>query len=334
MKTIKLTAPGGVHNLTLAEMPEPRPARGEVLVRIHASSLNYHDYAVVSGWTKPADGRIPMPDGAGVVVELGDGVSGFKPGDHVVSAFYPDWQDGHATPENIAFMPGDTADGYAREYVCIPAAAFTKAPPGYSHAESATLTCAGLTAWSGLVVKCGVKPGDTVLIQGSGGVSIFALQFAKAAGASVIATSSSDEKLERLRKLGASHTINYKQFPEWGLKVKELTDGRGADHIIEIGGSGTLSQSILACRMNGNIALIGILAGMSGEISVPAVFLSQLKLHGVNVGSRANQNDMIKAIAASGIKPFIDSTYQLADIGAAFRHFESRNHFGKVCLDF
>ncbi len=335
MKIANLVPPAGLQNLIVSERAEPKaPGPGEVLVRIHATSINYHDYAVISGWMKIPTERIPMTDGAGEVIAVGSGVTRFKAGDHVVATFYPDWDSGEARPDKIKFMPGDSADGFAAEIVCMPERVFTKAPLGYSHQEAATLTCAGATAWSGVVTKGGVKPGDVVLVQGSGGVSIFALQFAKAAGATVIATSSSDEKLERLKKLGADHLINYKQTPEWGLKAKELTGGRGVDHVIEIGGAGTLAQSLNAIRMHGHIAVIGILAGFSGEVSAPAIFLAQARINGVNVGSRAMQEDMIAAINANGIKPVIDSTYPLEKIGAAFAHFEARAHFGKVCLSY
>ena len=196
------------------------------------------------------------------------------------------------------------------------------------------MSCAGLTAWRGLVVAGGVKPGDFVLVQGSGGVSVFALQFAKMAGATVIATSSSDEKLERLKALGADHLINYKAEPKWGKKAKEMTGGRGVDHVLEVGGPGTLTQSMWACRMGGHIALIGVLTGISGEVPTYLLFSSQLRVTGIMVGNRKDQLDMNRAIAASGIKPVIDSRFPLDGIADAFRHQESQKHFGKICLEF
>jgi NADPH:quinone reductase-like Zn-dependent oxidoreductase len=289
---------------------------------------------VAIGQLKTEDGRIPMSDGAGVVTAVGEGVTAFAPGDFVVSLFFPDWQLGDATPETTRRIPGDTIDGFGREAITLPASALTKAPPGYTHAEAATLTCAGLTAWRGLVVAGGVKPGDIVLVQGSGGVSVFALQFAKAAGATVVATSSSDAKLERLKALGADILINYKQEPKWGKKAKQLTDGRGVDHVIEIGGPGTLPQSIAACRMGGHIALIGVLTGISGEVPTYMLFSSQLRVTGIMVGSAKDQLDMNRAIAANKIKPIIDSSFPLEAIGDAYRHQASQAHFGKICLEF
>ncbi|MEO5756527.1 MAG: NAD(P)-dependent alcohol dehydrogenase [Mesorhizobium sp.] len=236
MRLIRLKAPGGLENLKLAEEEPPKLSPGEMLVRIRASSLNFHDHMVVMGQIPCADGRVPMTDGAGEVVAVGDGVDEFKPGDMVVSAFFPDWLGGEPTLAGKRNIPGDSIDGYASEYVCKPAHAFTRAPVGYTAVEAATLTCAGVTAWRGLVVAGQVRSGDTVLVLGTGGVSVFALQFAKAAGARVIATSSSEAKLEELKRFGADEVINYRAVPDWGQKAKELTDGRGVDHVIEVGG--------------------------------------------------------------------------------------------------
>ncbi len=214
VKTVRLRAPGGLENLTLVEESPPKPARGELLVRVRASSLNFHDDMVVTGKIPCADGRVPMSDGAGEVMAVGGDVDEFKIGDAVVSTFYPNWLGGESTRATQRVMAGDSVDGYARAFVCRPAHAFTKAPAGYTPVEAATLPCAGVTAWRGLVVCGQVKPGDTVLILGTGGVSLFALQFAKAAGARVIATSSSEEKLEKLKRLGADDVINYKAVPD------------------------------------------------------------------------------------------------------------------------
>ncbi|MGL4542480.1 MAG: zinc-dependent alcohol dehydrogenase family protein, partial [Polymorphobacter sp.] len=205
---------------------------------------------------------------------------------------------------------------------------------GYSHAEAATLTCAGLTAWRALVVDGQIKPGATVLVQGPGGVSIFALQFAKALGATVIATSSSDEKLERLKAMGADHLINYKTTPEWGVAAKALTGGRGVDHVVEIGGAGTMNQSIIACRLGGHIALIGVLAGFAGPVNTAAIMGGQIRLIGLFVGNRDHQQDMIRSINVSGLKPVIDSRFPLEGLADAFRYQESGKHFGKICLEF
>jgi NADPH:quinone reductase-like Zn-dependent oxidoreductase len=332
-RLVRLKAPGGLENLNLIEEEHPEPRPGELLVRIRASSLNFHDDMVVTGKIPCADGRVPMTDGAGEVIAVGDGVQEFKVGDNVVGTFFPYWLGGEMTPTTKRDVPGDTVDGYAREFVCMPAHAFTKAPAGYTHVEAATLPCAGVTAWRGLVVCGHVKPGDTVLVLGTGGVSLFALQFAKAVGARVIATSSSEEKLEKLKGLGADAVINYKALPEWGQKAKELTDGRGVDHVIEVGGPGTLTQSIKACRTGGHIALIGVLTGFAGEVALPEIFVRQLRISGIFVGSRADQVDMIRAMTANRLKPVIDRSFSLPEIAGAFKYYESQRHFGKVCLE-
>ncbi|MFN7174519.1 MAG: zinc-dependent alcohol dehydrogenase family protein, partial [Thermaurantiacus tibetensis] len=256
----------------------------------------------------------------------------FAVGDAVVSTFFPNWLDGRAIPGGFAGVPGDGADGYAVEEVVAPATAFTRAPKGWSHAEAATLTCAGLTAWRALVTEGGIKPGDTVLVQGTGGVSIFALQFAKAAGATVIATSSSDAKLERLKALGADHLLNYRAVPDWGQAAARLTGG-GVDHVVEIGGAGTLPESIAAVRIGGHISLIGVLAGYAGPVPTVQLMAKQVRLIGITVGTRREQQDMVKAVEANGIRPVIDRHFPLAELGAAFRHQESGAHFGKIVVD-
>jgi NADPH:quinone reductase-like Zn-dependent oxidoreductase len=333
MKLVRLRAPGGLDRLDLVEEDPPQPRPGDVMVRIRACSLNMRDDFAVQGKTPLADGRVPLSDGAGDVIAVGSGVEALKPGDSVVSTFYPWWPDGDMTPATRRDIPGDSFDGVASEYVCMPAQAFTRAPRGYTHVEAATLTCTGVTAWRGLVVCGKVKPGDTVLVLGTGSVSLFALQFAKAAGARVIATSSDEEKLERLKSLGADDVINYKAVPEWGRKARELTHGRGVDHVIEVGGPATLAQSIAACRTGGHIALIGVLTGFAADVSIPAVFSNQIRISGISIGSRADQEDMIRAIEVNGIKPVVDRRFPLRDIAAAFTHYGAQKHFGKVCLE-
>ncbi|GGW60391.1 MULTISPECIES: zinc-dependent alcohol dehydrogenase family protein [Halomonadaceae] len=335
MQAIQLRAPGGLDHLDVVDLAAPgEPGPGEIKVRLHASSLNFHDYAVVAGMIPAADGRIPMSDGAGVVEAVGEGVEEFAVGDAVVSTFFPDWLEGPARVGDFATTPGDGVDGYAREQVVRPANWFTHQPKGYSHAESATLTTAGLTAWRSLVVDGGLKAGDSVLVLGTGGVSIFALQFARLMGARVIATSSSDAKLERLRELGAEHTINYRDTPEWGKRVLELTHGEGVDHVVEVGGPGTLPQSIDAVKIGGHISLIGVLTGREGEVPTAKLMAKQARLQGLIVGSRRHQMEMIKAIEAANLKPVIDREFALADIADAFRHQESGKHFGKICLSY
>lgn len=332
-KTIYVKAGGGYHNVVIGSSEAAAPKADEITVRLRASSLNYHDLAVVSGMWGPAEQRIPMADGAGEVIATGEGVSEFAVGDQVVSTFFPDWLAGEPLQEGFTSVPGDGIDGYARETVTARATSFTRAPSGWSHAEAATLTTAGLTAWRALMADDSLKPGDSVLIQGTGGVSIFALQFAKMAGASVIATSSSDEKLERLKSMGADHVINYRSTPNWGEKVRQLTDDRGVDHVIEVGGPSTLEQSMIAARIGGHISVIGILTGVAGELGIVTALTRQLRLQGVLVGSRTQQQEMIRAIDANGMRPIIDRHFPLDDIVEAFRYQESNRHFGKICLD-
>lgn len=332
MKVVRLKTPASVASLCLLEEDPPAPKAGEVLVRLRANSLNAHDDFVVRGVFPVADGRIPLSDGAGEVVACGEGVTEFNVGDAVVSTFWPYWLSGEMTAAIRRDIPGEQLDGYAREYACMPAHAFTRAPTGYSHAQAATLPCAGVTAWRGLVVQGQVRPGDTVLVMGSGAVSIFALQFAKAAGARVIATSSSDEKLERLKQLGADELINYKSTPNWGDKAKALTDGRGVDHVIEVGGPATFAQSMAACRLGGHIALIGVLSGFAGEVVMGALFSAQIRVSGISIGSRADQEDMIRAINVNALKPVIDRTFPLDQIADALEYYQTQSHFGKIAI--
>ncbi len=334
VSAIRIGAPATLDTLYLDQLPAcAAPAPGEIHVRLRASSLNFHDYAVVIGMLPAAAGRIPMSDGAGEVLAVGAGVTDYAPGDLVVSTFFTDWHDGKPPAAAFTTVPGDGIDGYARTEITAPATWFTRLPRGYSCAEAATLTCAGLTAWRALFVDGTVKPGSVVLVQGTGGVSIFALQMAKAAGARVIATSSSDAKLERLRALGADELINYKTVPAWGHKVLELTGGAGADCVVEIGGPGTLDQSMMATRVGGHIALIGVLTGFAGPIQTGLLMAKSLRVQGLTVGSRAMQLDMIAGIEATGIRPVIDSHFPLADLAGAFRHQASNTHFGKIVVD-
>lgn len=331
MKVAAVKAPGGLDRIVIEERPVPTPGTGEILVRVRASSLNFHDFAVVAGMIPVPDGRIPMSDGAGEVVALGEGVTSWKVGDQVLSTFFPNWPTGGPSLPRLTGVPGDHADGFAAEYVAMPAAAFTPLPKGWSFAEAATLPCAALTAWRALMVEARIKPGDVVLTQGTGGVSIFALQLAKAAGATVISTSSSPEKLERLKALGADHLINYKETPDWGQAAAALTGG--VHVVVEIGGPGTMPQSINACRIGGHISLIGVLTGWSGEVPTAVAMSKNVAIKGITVGSIEQQVDMIAAIDAAGLRPVIDSSLPLDQISAAFAHQISQRHFGKICLE-
>jgi NADPH:quinone reductase-like Zn-dependent oxidoreductase len=334
MRAMRLHSPGGLDRLEMVNASEPdAPGPGEIQVRIRASSLNYHDYVVVTGAVKVADGLIPLSDGAGEVRKIGDGVRDFQIGDLVVSTFFSEWLNGGPMEGGFSKTPGDGIDGYAREFVNMPAHSFTHAPRGYSAVEAATLTCAGLTAWRTLVIEGQVKAGDFVLIQGSGGVSIFALQFAKAMGATVIATSSSDQKLERLQSLGADHLINYKSVPKWGSAARSITGGRGVDQVVEVGGPGTLAQSIAATRPGGFIGLLGILTGRQGPVPTALLMGKQIRMIGITVGSRLHQQDMIRAIDATGIRPVIDQHFPLEALAEGFRYQATGQHLGKIAVE-
>jgi len=335
MKAVHIAEPFGLDHLPIATQADPGdPGPGQIRVRIHASSLNFHDLSVVTGIMKAPSGRIPMSDGAGVVEAVGAGVGEFAVGDHVVSTFFPQWLTGEAPIGDFSTTPGDGVDGFAREVVVAGSTAFTQAPKGYSHAEAATLTTAGLTAWRALIVNGQLKPGDSVLLLGTGGVSIFALQIAKAMGATVIITSSSDEKLARAKLLGADHLINYRQNEKWAKTVGEITSGRGVDHVVEVGGPGTLAGSIRAVRVGGHIALIGVLTGIAGPVPTAALMAKQARLEGLIVGSRQHQNDMVRGIEAMGLKPVIDKSFPLEEISAAFTMMQAGGHFGKIALEF
>ena len=335
MKAIRIEAPGGLDRLRVVDMDAPAdPGPGEITVRLHASSLNFHDYGVVSGRMPTDDGRIPMSDGAGTVEAVGDGVTEFATGDSVVSVFFPQWRDGPAAVADFTGTPGDGVDGYAREAVTRPAGWFTRAPAGWTHEEAATITTAGLTAWRALVVDGGLKAGDDVLVLGTGGVSIYALQIARAMGARVFATSSSDAKLARLAEMGAIGTVNYKTTEDWGRAVAEMTAGRGVDHVVEVGGPATLAQSIDACGIGGHMALIGVLTGRAGEVPTARMMAKQQTLRGLIVGSHAMQRDFVRAIDATGLRPTLDRSFPLDGIADAFRHEESGAHFGKITLSF
>lgn len=334
MKALQLNQPAGLNNLKLVDIADPgQPGRGQIRVKVKASSLNYHDLGVVLGHMPTADKRIPMSDGAGVVEAVGEGVTEFKVGDNVVSTFFPDWLSGEAELADFSTTPGDGVDGFACEYAVREASAFTHMPADYSFAEAATLTTAGLTAWRALVVNGQLKAGDTVLVLGTGGVSIFALQMAKAMGAEVIVTSSSDEKLERAKALGADYLINYKNEPEWGDKVRQLTHDRGVDHTIEVGGPATLAQSIQATRISGHISLIGVLTGVSGKVPTVTLMARQQRLQGLIVGSRQQQVEMIRGLESTGIKPIIDKVFNFENLAEAFALQQAGGHFGKITVE-
>ncbi len=311
----------------------PRPGCGQVLVRIRAASLNYRDLLMVTGnYTRKLKfPLVPLSDAAGEVVETGEGVTRWKSGDRVVPIFFQNWVAGRITAEVPASALGGAIDGVLCEYAVFDEQGLVPLPQHLSFEEGATLPCAGVTAWNCLYsghLTCG----DTVLVMGSGGVSVFTLQLAKAAGARVIATSSSDVKAARLLELGASDVVNYRSEPAWDKRVQELTGGRGVDIVVEVGGAGTLAQSIKAVRMGGHISLIGVLAGQSGEVNPLPAVMKGVRIHGIYVGSREMMEAMNRVISLHGIRPVVDRTFAFGEAQQAFRHLESGAHFGKVVI--
>ena len=322
----------GIDGLVLSDAPTPDPGPGQVLVKMRTWSLNYRDLLVVQGIYAP---KLKLPfqilsDGVGEVAAVGAGVTRVKVGERVAGAFMQTWIEGELNAEKAASALGGAIPGMAAEYVMLDAEGAVPVPAHLSDEEAATLPCAGVTAWHALISAGKLAPGETVLVQGTGGVSIFALQFAHILGARVIATSSSDAKLERVRALGASDVINYKSTTEWGRRARELTDRKGVDHVVEVGGAGTLAQSFEAVRIGGRISLIGVLTG--GTVNPIPVLMKNITVQGIYVGSRAMFEAMNDAIAVSGIKPIIDRVFSFAELPQALRHMESGAHFGKIVL--
>jgi NADPH:quinone reductase-like Zn-dependent oxidoreductase len=326
----------GLDHLELVERPDPEPGPGQVLVRMRAASLNYRDQVVIAGgygrqMTTPL---IPCSDGAGEIVALGPGVRGLRAGDRVMTCFFQEWLAGPPAAEALRTSLGGPLDGTLRELACFSQHGVVRIPDYLGWVEAAALPCAAVTAWNALSELSTTGPAHTVLVQGTGGVSLFALQLAKCMGARVIATSSSDAKLQRARALGADHTLNYTRTPEWGKAVRELTSGRGVDHVIEVGGAGTLPQSLRAVCAGGTISLIGVLAGARNEIHLPHVFMAQVRMQGVVVGSRAAAQNMLRAMEAHQLHPVIDAQrFGLADVRAGLEHMSAGRHFGKIAID-
>jgi NADPH:quinone reductase-like Zn-dependent oxidoreductase len=331
MKAFLLKNAFGIENLSLEVEPQPEPDAGQVLVRMRAWSLNYRDLMVARGVYAP---KLKFPfqmlsDGAGEVVSVGQGVTRVKTGDRVAGAFMQTWIEGGPNEAKAKSALGGNIAGLAAEYVVLDAEGVVHIPSRLSYEEAATLPCAAVTAWHALVTSGNLTAGDTVLVQGTGGVSIFALQFARMMGARVIATSSSDAKLERACSLGASDGINYKSTPDWGRRVRELT-GHGVDHVVEVGGAGTLAQSLDAVRTGGRISLIGVLTG--GEVNPIPILMKNVTVQGIFVGSREMFEAMNRAITLGGLKPVIDRVFPFTDLPQALRHMESGAHFGKIVL--
>jgi NADPH:quinone reductase-like Zn-dependent oxidoreductase len=333
MKLFELRA-FGLENLSPAERPTPEPGPGEALVRLRACSLNYRDLLIVQGKYNPRMKlpRVPLSDGAGEIVAVGANVTGWKPGDRVVIPFMPDWLEGGPGPEKGASALGGEVDGLLREFAAIRADALVPIPGHLSFEEAATLPCAGVTAWNGLFVSGRLRPGETLLLLGTGGVSLFGLQFGLAAGATVILTSSSEDKMKQARALGAHHTINYRTEPAWEKRVLELTGGRGVDHTLEVGGAGTLSATLRATRHGGSVSLIGVLTGVAGEVMLAPILHQAITIHGIYVGSREMFLAMNRAMVQHRISPVIDRVFPFEDTLEAFRHLEAGRHFGKIVI--
>jgi len=335
MRAWEIVSGGGIATLALNDRPMPDPGPGEVLVKIHASSINYRDLATIEDPVsrKLAFPTIPNSDGAGEIVGLGAGVDHVAVGDRVASCFFQDWQAGPISPTAMGSALGGARSGVLAEYVVLDARGIISIPDHMSYAQASTLPCAALTAWHALTLPRQVSPGETVLLLGTGGVSVFAQQFCKFMGARTIVTSSSDAKLEKMRALGAGATINYRDTPDWEAKALELTDGIGVDRVVEVGGPGTLQKSITAVRVGGIIGLIGILTGAAGTISPTDIMRKSVTLRGIYVGSRQMFAEMNRAIAEHEIAPVIDQEFAFQDARDAYHAMRSAGHFGKLVIN-
>jgi len=336
MKLFEIRDRFGLGQLLPAERPDPAPGPSEVLVRLRAASINYRDLLMIEGKYNPRMKlpRVPLSDGAGEIVAVGAEVDGWKAGDRVVLPFMPGWREGPLTHTKAASALGGDVDGTLREWATVEADALLPIPDHLDFVQAATLPCAAVTAWNGLFVAGALQPGQTVLLQGTGGVSIFGLQLAKAAGAHVIILSSSDAKLARARALGADETINYGAEPDWEKKVLALTGGEGVDVTLEVGGAGTLARTLKATRYGGRVSLIGVLSGIAGELPIGPILHKMLQLDGIYVGSRAMFAELNRFLAQKRIEPVLDHVFDFAGSPEAFRYFQQGAHFGKVALAF
>lgn len=334
MKAWQATPPFGLAALRLVELPHPTPGPQQVLIRVHAASLNYRDLEMAGGTYQgqPQHAFTLLSDGAGEVVEVGSAVTRFKPGERVIGCFWQGWESGRLGDAGNALALGGPLDGMLGEYALLDERGVVPCPARLSWEEAATLPCAALTAWQALVVEGQLKAGDWVLLQGSGGVSLFALQFALLHGARVIVSSSQDDKLQRLQALGATGLINYRRTPEWHRQVMALTDGQGVDHVLEVGGPRSFTQSLLSLRPSGQVNVIGYLGGQQGEINPLLILQRNARVRGIAVGPRQSFESMNRAIEASGIRPLLDSVHDWLDLPKALAHLQSGRHFGKVVL--
>ncbi len=333
MKAYELHPEDGFASLKLVERSAREALRaGEVRVRVRAVSLNYRDLVIAKNAKRRDKRVVPASDGAGEVIAVGADVRRLKLGDRVAAAFFPTWLAGGLQEEHHQNALGGSLDGMLAEEVVLNEQAWVEIPAHFSFEQAATLPCAGVTAWHALYEAAALRPGDQLLVQGTGGVSLFALQLARATGASVIATSSSPEKRARLAALGAAQTIDYRTDPDWGDTARALSGGRGVDLVVEVGGAGTFDQSVKALRWGGTMSILGVLAGTQGPINTHAVFHKNLRVHGVYVGSVALFRDLVRALELNRIEPIIDRVFSFAETRAAYEHLESGKHFGKVVI--
>jgi alcohol dehydrogenase len=328
--------PMGLENLAIREVPEPKPGPNEVVVRLRAASLNFRDLLAVAGGygsTQKQENLIPLSDGAGEVVEVGPAVRDWKSGDRVINCFFPDWQTGPARAGNFATDLGGRCDGVACEYRVFRENALVRMPADLSFVEAATLPCAAATAWHAIIEIGQIGPGQALLTQGTGGVSLFAVQFGVIAGAKVYATTSSEAKAERLHALGAAHVIDYVKDPDWGKSVQKETRGRGVEHVVEIGGADTFRQSLRAVAVGGTISVIGVVSGPRAELNIPVVIMQNVRIQGISAGSRSELVRMAEAVAQHHVKPVVDKVFPLAELRQALEYLKARKHVGKVCIE-
>ena len=339
MRALNVAAPWGLDAIKVVELPDPKPGPGQVLVRMKAVSLNYRDLLMINGMygrgaASTTDVITPFSDGCGVVEAVGEGVTRFKAGDRVATLFFQGWVSGPPTLEKVMTALGFPIPGAGAELQTFSEQGLSKVPEFLSDQEVATLPCAALTAWRGLFVDARLEPGDTVVLQGTGGVSIFGLQFAHAAGLRTLITSSSDEKLARAKDLGADHVVNYKTTPAWSGPVREATHGRGADFVMEVGGGGTIQESMKAVRIGGHIAVIGVVAGAGEPFNPASLIGNSAKLQGLSVGSRDMFEAMCRMIDLKKIFPVVDKVFPFTEARSAFAAMAAGEHFGKIVLEF
>lgn len=334
MRVWQVTDAFGPENLRCVERPSPQPGPGEVRLRMGAASLNYRDLLMVRGQYDPRQPLplIPCSDGAGTVEAVGEGVTDLRTGDRVTPLFATRWLTTAPTRQSIRSTLGGPLDGTLCEEMVLPASALVPVPDHLSLAEASTLPCAALTAWSSLVTLGDLRAGQTVVVLGTGGVSIFALQFAKALGARVVITSSDDAKLERARALGADVTVNYRTEPQWSKAVRAATDGEGADIVVEVGGAGTFEESVKSTKVGGIVSLIGVLAGAQKDLRLLPIVMNQIRVQGVLVGSREGFVEMNRTIVSNKLRPVVDRVFPFDEAPAAFDHLASQAHFGKVVI--